>query len=133
MLVAEDNPVNQLVVRRLLEKLNIAPTMVDDGRQAFDYATVNPVDIILMDCDMPVMDGYQATAAIRESGLDGIWIIGLSAKAAEDEVKQALASGMDAYLPKPVMLEQLRDVIRQSAPVSRLQTAASQQVSGGRQ
>ena len=82
---------------------------------------------------MPVMDGYQATAAIRESGLDGIWIIGLSAKAAEDEVKQALASGMNAYLPKPVMLEQLRDVIRQSAPVSRLQTAASQQVSGGRQ
>lgn len=133
VLVAEDNPVNQLVVRRLLEKLNIAPTMVDDGRQAFDYATVNPVDIILMDCDMPVMDGYQATAAIRESGLDGIWIIGLSAKAAEDEVKQALASGMNAYLPKPVMLEQLRDVIRQSAPVSRLQTAASQQVSGGRQ
>ena len=130
VLVAEDNPVNQLVVRRLLEKLNISPVIVDDGRQAVDYACSNPVDLVLMDCDMPVMDGYQATKSIRDSGLENIWIIGLSAKAAEEEVQQALDSGMDAYLPKPVMLEQLREAIQNSAPVSRLQAKSSKSVSG---
>ncbi|MEE2730905.1 MAG: 7TM diverse intracellular signaling domain-containing protein [Pseudomonadota bacterium] len=125
LLVAEDNPVNQLVVQRLLEKLNITPEMVADGRQALDYARRHPVDIILMDCDMPVMDGCGATAAIRQAGLNEVWIIGLSAKAASDEVQAAMDCGMNDYLTKPVMLQQLREAIGRSAPVARLESGAS--------
>ena len=130
VLVAEDNPVNQLVVKRLLEKLNINPTIVENGRLAADYALAHPVDLVLMDCDMPVMDGYQSAQTIREACGEEIWIIGLSAKAAEDEVKLARASGMNDYLTKPVMLEQLRDAIRHSAPAARLASSVEPPVQG---
>ncbi|WP_290582816.1 hybrid sensor histidine kinase/response regulator [Ketobacter sp.] len=125
LLVAEDNPVNQLVVQRLLQKLNVTPEMVDNGRQALDYARQHPVDIILMDCDMPVMDGCRATTAIRQAGLNEVWIIGLSAKAASDEVQSAMDCGMNDYLTKPVMLHQLREAIGRSAPVVQLESSSS--------
>lgn len=113
VLVAEDNPVNQLVVQRLLGKLNIEPIISHNGQEAVTlYESLPVVDVILMDCDMPVLDGYQATQKIRAlPGMGKPWIIGVSANATQEEVDLALASGMNAYVPKPVTLQQLQQAI----------------------
>lgn len=117
VLVAEDNPVNQLVISRLLNKLNIEPVVVETGRDVLHYLTTNQghLDIILMDCNMPVMNGYEATQQIRAQGSFKVGrIIGLSANAAEEEIKRALASGMDDYLSKPITLVQLQTAIEKA-------------------
>ena len=117
VLVAEDNPVNQRLVLRMLEKLGCEITMCDDGQAAVDAIAQRRFDLVLMDCQMPVLDGYGAARAIRglPEGHD-IPIIALTANAMEGDRERCLAAGMDDYLSKPVRLKSLEAMIRQWRP-----------------
>ncbi len=106
VLVVEDNPVNQLVAEGMLERLGYSVVMADDGAAGV-AAFSNDVagfDLILMDCQMPVMDGYAATRAIRDmrTGAARIPVIAMTAAAVADERERCLAAGMDDFLLKPV-------------------------------
>ncbi|MEY4488011.1 MAG: Signal transduction histidine-protein kinase BarA, partial [Verrucomicrobiota bacterium] len=113
ILVAEDNAVNQLVVRRLLERLGYSPNVVCDGRAALEAVRKSPVDLIFMDVQMPVMNGYEATRLIRALAppIRQPWIIALTANALEGDRVTALAQGMDDYLSKPLRLPDLERVL----------------------
>ena len=101
VLLAEDNAVNQKVVRLMLERAGMSVTVVSDGAQAVVAARDNNFDVILMDCDMPVMDGFEATRQIRQVGLD-VPVIALTAHATADFGSKCLAAGMNAHIAKPV-------------------------------
>ena len=115
VLVAEDNKVNQLLAHEILTTIGLTVTMVDNGKEAvIEYGKQN-FDIILMDCQMPVMDGFEASARIREletdAGRKPVPIIALTAAASTQEFKQALEQGMSAFLTKPCPAEVLEDMI----------------------
>jgi CheY-like chemotaxis protein len=105
ILVAEDNQLNQLVIRKFLEKLEVQFDIVDNGSKAIDLLKVKDFDIILMDLQMPVMDGYEATLHIRKLPAEKykkIPIIALTASGAT-EIQQKIASvGMNDLLIKPL-------------------------------
>jgi CheY-like chemotaxis protein len=110
ILVAEDNPVNQRLVTRLLEKRGYVVVGVETGEEALRALTQAPFDLVLMDVQMPEMDGCEATGAIRarEQGTDAhLPIIALTAHAMKDDREKCLAAGMDAYLTKPIKPEEL--------------------------
>jgi len=115
VLVAEDNKVNQLLANEILTTIGLTVTMVDNGKEAVaEYGKQN-FDIILMDCQMPVMDGFEASARIREletdAGRKPVPIIALTAAASTQEFKQAIDQGMSAFLTKPCPAEVLEDMI----------------------
>jgi CheY-like chemotaxis protein len=110
VLVAEDNVVNQVLIRRLLEKAGHRATVVPNGADAVELAAREPFDVILMDVQMPGMDGFAATAVIREHerGRDvHIPIIALTAHAVAGYRERCIASGMDGYLAKPIRFPEL--------------------------
>ena len=115
VLVAEDNPINQRVMLHMLDRLGYHCELVSDGRQAVDALGSGDYDIVLMDCNMPVMDGFEATEAIRsrEEPGEGTVIIALTANAMEGDRDRCLAAGMDDYLTKPITVEQLSEALRQ--------------------
>jgi CheY-like chemotaxis protein len=119
VLVAEDNLINQLVIRGLLDKFQIEPTVVDNGRLAVEavLAAAPPFDLVLMDCEMPELDGWSAGRLLRELDArraDGqpLLMIGLSAHVLEDAVDEALAAGMDDYVSKPVNGQRLFEALQ---------------------
>ncbi len=109
ILVAEDNLVNQKVVHRLLENLGYRATIAENGKTAVDAWASQAFDLILMDCQMPEMDGYQATREIRrrENGVRRIPIIALTADALKGADVLCKQAGMDDYLTKPINRERL--------------------------
>jgi len=113
VLVAEDNPVNQRVAVRMLEKLGHRADVVGNGREAVSALKNIPYDCILMDCSMPEMDGFEATRTIRgsEEGTRRTFIIAMTANVLEGDQQRCLAAGMDAYLTKPVTQKQLSSVL----------------------
>lgn len=125
VLVAEDNHINQIVLGGLLGKLGIVAVFVDDGSQAVDRYVASlapgarPFDVIIMDCEMPVLDGYAATEQIREyeshHGVDEpVRIVGLTAHAVDEYRERAFVAGMDDFLTKPVHVETLRKALAQA-------------------
>jgi two-component system, sensor histidine kinase and response regulator len=110
VLVAEDNAVNQTLVRRLLEKRGYSMVVVGDGRAALAALEQDTFDIVLMDIQMPDMDGFAATAVIREqeqaSGRH-IPIVAMTAHALKGDPERCLAEGMDAYISKPIRTDEL--------------------------
>ena len=113
ILVAEDNPTNQVVVRGLLAQTGyLDVTIVDDGLEAVAAATRGNYDAVLMDCRMPVLDGYAATRRLRSEGYTRP-IIALTANAQAGERERCLAHGMDDYLAKPVDAARLAQVLAQ--------------------
>jgi GAF domain-containing protein/CheY-like chemotaxis protein/HPt (histidine-containing phosphotransfer) domain-containing protein len=126
VLLAEDNVINQRLVVQLLRRYGHEVTVVGDGRQAVDALAEAPYDVVLMDIQMPEMDGFAATDEIRarERGTGRrVPIVALTAHAMKGDAERCLARGMDAYLPKPVrarelaaLLERLVDRFRTPAP-----------------
>ena len=114
ILVADDNAVNQFVSTRLLQKLGCGADVVADGAEALQAVSTRDYDLVLMDCQMPVMNGYEATAAIRQlpGPMSRIPIVAVTAAALEGERERCLAAGMDDYLSKPTTLQQLATVLR---------------------
>jgi signal transduction histidine kinase/ActR/RegA family two-component response regulator len=113
VLLVEDNVVNQAVALGMLEALGVDVTVASDGRDALDRLSAAQFDAVLMDCQMPVMDGFEATRAIRgrEGGGAALPIIALTANAVVGDRERCLAAGMNEYLSKPFKLEQLGDVL----------------------
>ena len=119
MLVAEDNAVNKKLIARLLEKAGFLADIVDNGIQAVEAVTRVDYDAILMDCQMPEMDGFEATAAIRmaESGTDRhVPIIALTASAMVADRQRCLACGMDDHLSKPIRSGELAAMLERWIP-----------------
>ena len=113
VLVAEDNAINQLLATMQLEELHCVATTVDNGREVLEKLARERFDVILMDCQMPLMDGYETTRRIRASETKGehIPIIAVTANAMEDEREAALACGMDDFLTKPYSHAALQDAL----------------------
>ena len=114
ILVAEDNPINQKLVKRLLEKRGHRVTIAENGRLALEAYLANAFDLILMDIQMPEMNGYESVAAIRKHELAGnvrIPVIALTAHAMETEREHCRIAGMDNFLTKPIHVEDLLKAI----------------------
>ena len=123
ILLAEDNLINQKVVRRMLEKQNHLIAVAANGREVLAALEQQTFDLILMDIQMPEMDGFETTAAIREKEHNGyhVPIIALTAHAMSGDRERCLAAGMDGYATKPVSLLELNNEI------NRIQTVAARE------
>jgi signal transduction histidine kinase/ActR/RegA family two-component response regulator len=119
VLLAEDNKVNQRVAQRFLERLGHQVTVANDGREAVDQWQRQTFDLVLMDVQMPEMDGFEAVAAIREAERERTTrtpVLALTAHAMSGDRERCLAAGMDGYLTKPVKLAQLVAAIDEVLP-----------------
>ncbi|MCI8210441.1 hybrid sensor histidine kinase/response regulator [Pseudomonas sp. S25] len=117
ILLVEDNPVNQLVAKGMLSKLGCEVTVSSHGGEALDQLEHNTFDLILMDCNMPVMDGYEASRQIRHSGRwPQLPIIALTANAMPEERERCRAAGMSDYLAKPFRRAELISLLDQWLP-----------------
>lgn len=115
VLLVEDNPVNQQVATRLLAAFGVVPQIAINGREAVDRVQMERFDMVLMDCQMPVMDGYQATDAIRQRerrmGGARVPIVAMTANAMQGDRERCIAAGMDDYVSKPVKKSTLESVL----------------------
>jgi CheY-like chemotaxis protein len=113
ILVAEDNPINQFVLQELLEPSGARIVLANNGQEALEAVKAQPFDLVLMDMQMPVMGGLEATAKIRElPAAQSLPIIAITANAMEEDKDKGLACGMNAYLTKPVNPAELLRVLR---------------------
>jgi CheY-like chemotaxis protein len=115
VLVAEDNEVNRLVITAMLERRGIAPAVAGDGREALAMLAAGDYDLALVDCQMPELDGYETTAAIRAGEAPGgrrLPIVAMTANAMRGDRERCLAAGMDDYLAKPLRADELDGVLQ---------------------
>jgi len=118
-LLVEDNVVNQTVARRMLEKRGFSTDVAANGLEALDTLASQEYSVVLMDCQMPKMDGYEATAQIRRreaAGSRRIPIIAMTANTLPSDRDRCLAAGMDDYLSKPLRLQELNDMLTRWTP-----------------
>ncbi|HUB76704.1 MAG TPA: ATP-binding protein [Solirubrobacteraceae bacterium] len=120
VLVAEDNPVNQILAARLLERAGYRAEIVANGRQAVDAVRQTAYDAVLMDCRMPELDGYAATREIRalEGSERRLPIIAMTAESMAGDRERCLAAGMDDYVSKPIRCEELAAVLERRLAAS---------------
>lgn len=113
ILIVEDNKVNQMVLNGFVKKLGFSADTASNGEEGLNLATHNDYAMIMMDCQMPVMDGFESTRNIRN--LDGkkgnVPIISVTANAMEGDKERCLESGMDHYIKKPVNIETLKQAM----------------------
>ena len=117
VLVVEDNDVNRMIAREVLHSLGLGVIEAVNGMEALEQIEQHQVDLVLMDCQMPVMDGFAATEAIRQReqrlGLPRIPVLALTANAFDEDAQRSRESGMDAHLAKPYTREQLRHLLKE--------------------
>lgn len=120
VLLADDNQINQRVIERLLLKLGHTVHLAGDGRQAVEQFEANPFDLVLLDCHMPVEDGFSAARRIRQLELQRqlphVPILAVTALAFAEDRQRCFDAGMDGHIPKPVSLASLLEAIRKWAP-----------------
>lgn len=117
VLVAEDNKINQIVIKNMLESFGISPVIVENGQEAVQTIKDEEFDIVLMDCQMPVLDGYKATALIRSlPNTQHIPIITLTADVMPEDITRAFEAGCNAHLAKPIDIDKLKSCLREYAP-----------------
>jgi CheY-like chemotaxis protein/anti-sigma regulatory factor (Ser/Thr protein kinase) len=112
ILVAEDNTINQKLIERILNKLGYRVEMVNNGNEVLEKLHTDRYDVILMDIQMPIMDGIETTRIIRKTQTHQPYIIALTANAMPEERESYLNAGMDEYISKPMRLERLTDVLK---------------------
>ena len=134
ILLAEDNAINQELIRLMITKIGCLCDVAANGQIVIEMLAKQPYDLILMDCQMPVLDGYQTTRTIRQQdrshhAQNNIIIIGLTAYAMEADRDKCLDAGMNDYLAKPCTFLELQDVIYKwmnyAAPSSQLEEGLS--------
>jgi two-component system sensor histidine kinase/response regulator len=118
ILVAEGNDIDRRIALLMLEKIGCAADVAGNGRDAVTTATRTPYDVILMDCHLPVMDGFEATRQIRKweatrTGLPKIRIIAMTTNALREDCDLCLAAGMNSYISKPLRIESLREALQE--------------------
>jgi CheY-like chemotaxis protein len=120
LLLAEDNKVNQMVATTMLKKLGYQVDVVNNGREALDALKEKPYDLIFMDCQMPVLDGYAATREIRalpsEHLINSTPVIALTAHAMLNNDQKCFDAGMNDFLSKPVRIKEMKDVLGKWLP-----------------
>jgi len=116
VLVAEDNPSNQVLLKHLLEKKGLEVTIVGDGKIAVDECRARSFDLIFMDMQMPNMNGYEATRALRKQGVETP-IIACTANAMKGDDKKCIDAGCDGYIAKPIGLKELQKILTDYLPV----------------
>ena len=140
ILLVEDNPVNQRVAQRLLQKLSARVTVANNGEEALARLAAASFDLVLMDCQMPVMDGFTATRRIRELEQQRgtgkrLPIIALTANVMSEDREQCAAAGMDAHLGKPIepkhMIDALSRFLKEEAVPPAVDLEALRQITGG--
>jgi two-component system sensor histidine kinase/response regulator len=126
VLIVEDNDVNQLVASSMVSRLGFEADVVTNGEQALTRTTEVSYSAVLMDCHMPVMDGFEATKAIRARAGQGasVPIIAMTAGAMKEDRERCLAAGMDAYLTKPVDIDELGKALNRWVPEAGQKAAA---------
>jgi two-component system, sensor histidine kinase and response regulator len=127
VLLVEDNPVNQKVAVRLLERMGCSVHVADNGAEGVKAFSENPFDLVLMDLQMPVMDGITATYRIREleGSVKSTPIVALTANAMRGQLERCLHAGMNAFLTKPIELARLRETLERYALVIGADTAVT--------
>jgi two-component system, sensor histidine kinase len=126
VLLAEDMAANQMLVKHALKKRGHSVEVANDGREAVEQATAGNFDVILMDLQMPEMDGFEATAAIRsDPRMSRVPIVALTAHAMSGDRERCLAAGMSDYLAKPLDLQQLIEVVESCGQVASMNQAGS--------
>ncbi|OHT09901.1 hybrid histidine kinase [Tritrichomonas foetus] len=115
ILVVEDNKTNQFVMKKILQNIGCPMRIAENGKEAIDALEQEEFDLIFMDCQMPVLDGIEATKIIRscDKNYSSIPIIALTASAVEGDEETCRKAGMDAYLSKPVRIQQIKNIIAQ--------------------
>jgi CheY-like chemotaxis protein len=115
ILVAEDNPVNQKVAQAMLKKMGLRTDVVANGQEAINALQVIPYDLVLMDCQMPEMDGFEATRVIREEGSKAlnrcIPIIAMTAATMQGDREKCIQAGMNDFIAKPVQKRELSEML----------------------
>jgi CheY-like chemotaxis protein len=124
ILLAEDNAINQRVARLMLKHAGLNVDLAKDGGEALEAHRSNPYDVILMDCHMPGMDGWEATSRIRQLNQPQPFIIAVTANALVGDRERCLAAGMDDYLSKPFTAEQLITIVRKSIDSAAVRSSA---------
>ncbi|WP_045123313.1 response regulator, partial [Pseudomonas sp. GM80] len=113
VLLVEDNPVNQTVIEAMLRSLGFTVSVATDGAQAVRSAEGNDFEVILMDCRLPIIDGYEATRQIRRlPGRADVPIIALTANALQGDRETCLSAGMNDYLAKPFKRNDLQQILQ---------------------
>ena len=112
ILMAEDNPINQRVGKLILQRAGFNIDLVGDGNEALEAHRANPYDLILMDCQMPTMDGFEASRQIRSLEQRQPIIVAVTANALVGERERCFSAGMDDYLSKPFQAEQLVALVK---------------------
>jgi signal transduction histidine kinase/DNA-binding response OmpR family regulator len=127
VLLVEDHPVNQRVAVRMLKHLGVDADVASNGAEAVERLRRHPYELILMDCQMPELDGFEATARIRASeGPDRhTTIVAMTASAMQGDRERCLAAGMDDYISKPVHMDDLRSVLKRWLPLAGQPSPAS--------
>ena len=115
VLLAEDNKINQRISKSFLEKCNACVTVVENGQEAIDALAEQSYDALFLDCQMPILDGFQTAIRIRQNeeqhGKSRLPIIAMTANALQDDRERCLQAGMDDYLSKPVKVEDLKAML----------------------
>ena len=121
VLVVEDNAINQIVASSLLKQLGCEVGVAADGAKAVEAVAAEAWDLVLMDCQMPTMDGFEATRRIRQAEGDGqrLTVIAMTAGAMAEDRTACLAAGMDDFVPKPVTMSALEKIVTRAATASR--------------